>query len=41
MTMHHTLHPKSAIDQLCLPRADGGGGFLQVKQTVEEKSMPE
>ena len=38
MTAHHTLHPQSDINRLYLLRKIGGRGFLQIRQTVEEKN---
>ncbi|XP_023216726.1 uncharacterized protein LOC111619278 [Centruroides sculpturatus] len=37
MTIYCSLHPRSDVDQLYLPRRLGGRGLLQVKQTVEEE----
>ncbi|XP_062816932.1 uncharacterized protein LOC134293409 [Anolis carolinensis] len=37
MTIHHSLHPRSDVDRLYLPRRSGGRGLLQVKQAVKEE----
>ena len=34
MTMHNSLHPKSNVDRLYLPRNDGGKGLLGVEDIV-------
>ena len=35
MTMHDTLHPKSNVDRLNIPRKEGGRGLQDVKETVK------
>ena len=39
MTANHALHPQSDVDRLYMPRNEGGRGFLQIKQTVEEEKQ--
>ena len=34
LNMHRGLHPRSSVDRLCLPRAQGGRGLLSVKVSV-------
>ena len=33
--MHRGLHPRSAVDRLYLPRAQGGRGLVSVKDCIE------
>ena len=38
--MHRDLHPRSSVDRLYIPRAQGGRGLLSVKDSVElERSI--
>ena len=37
MTANLALHPQRVVDRLYMPRNEGGGGLMQVKQTVEEE----
>jgi len=37
MTANHALHQQSDVDRIYMPRKEGGKGFFQVKQTVEEE----
>ena len=34
-TMDGTLHPKSDVDRLCIPRKEGGRGLISVEDCVE------
>ena len=33
--MHRGLHPRSSVDRLYLPRAQGGRGLVSVKDCIE------
>ena len=33
--MHRGLHPRSSVDRLFLPRAQGGRGLVSVKDCIE------
>ena len=37
LNMHRGLHPRSSVDRLYIPRAQGGRGLLSVKDCVELK----
>ena len=34
-TMDGTLHPKSDVDRLCIPRKEGGRGLISIEDCVE------
>ena len=35
LNMHRGLHPRSSVDRLYIPRAQGGRELLSVKDSVE------